>query len=194
MTHEELKELNSKMGYRARIDATRNVSELFGKTLTAIYGAEEGNDEIYFACSDGSAYLMYHEQDCCEIVSIEDICGDVQRLIGNPLTKAEEITNAPDLGNLDTWDDSYTWTWYQFATVKGYVTIRWYGESNGYYSESVDFIELCPPTEVKELTFEPKTTDKDSSYELQKQVYESLLAPIKGEYSIPFDETKVKTM
>lgn len=39
----------------------------------------------------------------------------------------------------DEWD-SHTWTFYRFVTMLGTVTVRWLGESNGYYSESVDFV------------------------------------------------------
>ena len=49
---------------------------------------------------------------------------------------AEEVTH--ESTNTE-YGDSQTYTFYKFATVKGYVTVRWYGTSNGYYSESVDF-------------------------------------------------------
>lgn len=39
------------------------------------------------------------------------------------------------------WGDEQ-WTFYKFASAKGYVTVRWYGESNGYYSTSVYFEEV----------------------------------------------------
>lgn len=115
---------------------------LLGKVITKIEGAEKGNDEIIFWCSDGTKYKMYHQQQCCESVTIEDICGDISVLIGYPLLMAEDISNECDENGLDNWEDSFTWTWYKFATIKGYVTIRWYGESNGYYSEDVDFEEM----------------------------------------------------
>lgn len=115
------------------------VSDLMGKTISSIRGAVKDNDVILFECTDGSMYLMWHEQDCCECVDIDDICGDINRLIGTPITKAEEVTDS--YGDCDN-DESYTWTFYHFATVKGYVTLKWYGSSNGYYSESVDFCKI----------------------------------------------------
>lgn len=119
------------------------INELLGKTLIEIEGAEADSEEIIFTCNDGTRYMMYHEQDCCEWVRIIDICGNINDLIGSPITMAEDVSNLCEENEpLSKYDVSYTWTWYKLATLKGYVTIRWYGESNGYYSEDVDFIQL----------------------------------------------------
>ena len=114
-----------------------DVSILKGKILKDI--KIEGNENIFFIDEDGIEYKMFHDYDCCENVYIEDICGDISNLIGSEIIMAEEVINR-DLSPLNEFDESYTWTFYKFATVKGYVTIRWYGESNGYYSERVDFV------------------------------------------------------
>ena len=114
-----------------------DVSILKGKILKDI--KIEGNENIFFIDEDGIEYKMFHDYDCCENVYIEDICGDINNLIGSEIIMAEEVINR-DLSPLNEFDESYTWTFYKFATVKGYVTIRWYGESNGYYSEKVDFV------------------------------------------------------
>lgn len=116
-----------------------NISELVGKTLISAQ-VNSDNDRIEFKDIEGGEYVMYHSQDCCENVSIESIDGDLNDLIGTPITQAEERTSNENQRN--HYDDSFTWTFYSFATVKGYVTIRWYGTSNGYYSESVDFQKL----------------------------------------------------
>ena len=118
------------------MNITANFSELKGKTLKEIRGLETGNDNVRFITEEGEVYRMFHDQECCEDVRIEDVCGDVDDLIGSEILMAEE---AREEGRLNEYDDSYTWTFYKLATIKGYVTIRWYGTSNGYYSEGVDF-------------------------------------------------------
>jgi len=117
---------------------------LLGKTLTAVEYDEIAKDQILFRCDDGKVFKMYHGQDCCESVYIDDVAGDFADLIGEPLLIAEESTSDtnPEGVKAPKYQDSFTWTFYKLATAKGYVDIRWYGESNGYYSESVDLEEV----------------------------------------------------
>ena len=114
--------------------------DLLGKTLSAVE-VNSTMDELVFTLDNGEQYMLYHKQDCCEAVSIEDICGDLSDLVGSPILMAEEASNSDD-PKPDDWDDSWTWTFYKLATLKGYVTIRWYGSSNGYYSERVDWCKV----------------------------------------------------
>lgn len=134
--------------YTSNWDSTAVFSDLLGKTLTKVEVKNEKDpdayhdDEIVFHTDDGKIYRMYHDQDCCESVSIESIVGDIADLIGNPITLAEEVTNQDLPAKEGDYDDSHTWTFYKLATIKGYVDIRWYGTSNGYYSEEVSFEEM----------------------------------------------------
>lgn len=113
-----------------------DIESLKGETLVdaQVLGADE---EILFTTDKGKKYLMYHNQSCCESVNVESIDGELSDLIGSPILMAEEVVNEGE----SEWGTS-TWTFYKLATVKGYVTIRWFGESNGYYSERVDFAEV----------------------------------------------------
>lgn len=121
-----------------------NISELLGLTLARV---DADNEEIRFTVTDGRVLRMFHHQNCCESVYVESIVGDLQDLVGEPILVAEESNAAPipdqvveallNSTRLDP-DESHTWTFYKLATRKGYVDIRWYGSSNGYYSESVD--------------------------------------------------------
>jgi hypothetical protein len=110
---------------------------LLGETLAHIDSVSGSDSRITFTSKSGRVWIMYHSQDCCESVEIEDIAGDFNDLVDSPILLAEVVTcddDHPQYG-------SGMWTFYKLATVKGYVTIRWFGQEN-YYSVSVDFEEM----------------------------------------------------
>ena len=120
-----------------------NINELLGKQLVSITG-RTGDDAMTFTTSNGEEYQLYHEQDCWESVSIEEIIGDLGDLINSTIVEAEEVHGGDDPAGWEPgeYTDSYTWTFYKLRTANGCVTIRWLGESNGYYGESVSFTKL----------------------------------------------------
>ena len=110
-----------------------NISDFKGLVFTSVVGLEQQSEEVIFTSSCCRKFKMYHEQDCCESVYVSDVCGDTSDLVGAAVVSAEER-----IIELKT----MTATFYDIQTTAGSVTIRWNGESNGYYSESVDIEEI----------------------------------------------------
>jgi len=104
------------------------------------------NDEVRLTTICGRVFMVYHRQDCCESVVIHDIKGNPRELVGATVrgVTEEAYHDDPDDVEIDPNDryESWTWTNITFHTSKGTVIFRWLGESNGYYSESVDLEEI----------------------------------------------------
>lgn len=155
------------MGYYDNV----GFADLKGKTLVEINADEEN---ITFITSTGESYDMYHDQDCCESVRVESVVGDLKDLLGHPLLLAEEVSNAENDDYKGEYYDSYTWTFYKLATIKGYVDIRWLGESNGYYSESVSVHKGREYTQEEVLNFVAKNGLKVQALTNQVSVTEQV--------------------
>jgi hypothetical protein len=110
-----------------------SVAPLIGKTFTKVhsYGEFDCNPCITFEVNDEIEYILGKRQDCCESFYLDEVHGDLSDLENTPIIQAEEST-----GSIPTASESGTWTFYKLATIKGHVTIRFGGESNGYYSEA----------------------------------------------------------
>jgi hypothetical protein len=112
--------------------------KLIGETITRVIRDDE---TITFDFASGLQCRFYHDQDCCESVAIDSVDGGLEDLVGKPLTDVEEFIGdefAP-VGWKDGGSESHTWTAYRFAVDGAAMTVRWFGQSNGYYSESVNF-------------------------------------------------------
>ena len=118
------------------------IDVLKGKTLVEVdRSLYDTNDALFFKTADGEFYIMTHDQECCENVSIDDICGDFADLLNEEILTAEELNNDYPVDE-ECVENTYTWTFYHLATFHGDVTIRWFGTSNGYYSESTELYKI----------------------------------------------------
>ena len=135
----------------AKDDCTSKVKvfkDILGKTINKITMTKDSSiggglvsDEILFETDDGKKYRMYHSQNCFEDVHIDEIVSNLSDIIGDELLIAESVSQeASDCEKCN--DESCSWTFYRFGTFNGSVTIRWFGSSNGCYSEEVEFEEI----------------------------------------------------
>ena len=112
--------------------------KLEDKILEAVIG-KEGDEVLLLITADKEVFKMFHKQTCCESVYLAEVIGDIQDILYVPILLAAESSQSFDEKGTDA---SYTWTFYKLVTRKGTVTLRWYGASNGYYSEAVSVAQL----------------------------------------------------
>ena len=124
---------NKPNGYLYRSNNRCKIDELVGKVVRGL-----AYDEDYFQIlTDDCVYIFHHEYDCCESVWLTQVDGIGDKIIGSRIVIAEEV-----LDEKDTEYGHITWSFYKIGTNKGMIDFRWQGESNGYYSESVDLIKI----------------------------------------------------
>jgi len=131
------------MNWDSMVDTQEGLRSMVGRVFVRVEGSV-GSGEMLFVDQNGERFLFSHFQDCCERVDINDIVGDLEDLVGEPLLVAEEVEGSVPADFDDEYVESYTFTFYKFATRRGYVDVRWLGESNGYYSERVNLFHEKP--------------------------------------------------
>lgn len=114
-----------------RYASTSKFEQIQGMTITAVVYKE--TTESLLIHLNTHVLEMIHHQDCCETVYLADVVGSFEDLIGYPLLEVSE-----SIVGIAAEDYSSTASYYNFRTIKASVQLRWVGESNGYYSETVD--------------------------------------------------------
>jgi hypothetical protein len=123
------------------------IEDLLGETIESVL-ISANDDQVILLLRGGVRVAFYHAPDCCEEVYLESVAGNLGNLMGRPITKATAVTNRAHLNEVDSGEDSFTWTFYELGANWGTVTFRWFGASNGYYAESVSMRRLEGTTGV----------------------------------------------
>ena len=144
------------------------VSDIVGKRVLAVNGLRKGSEAVDFLLSDGSVFEMAYHPDCYASCYILELDCAPEDFVDQVVLSAEVVSNSgaespPPPGEYAP--DSYTWTFVKFSTSKGHFTVRWYGESNGYYSETPSFTRL-PPDEARRVLSEKEQVLLDRAEEM----------------------------
>lgn len=91
------------------------------------------------------SYVFYSGAgDCGSEVYLADIYGGLKDLIGSPILTVKVSTSNDKPTDEEErkpekyrFQEEHTWTFLKISTIKGFVTFRWLGTSNGDYSEEV---------------------------------------------------------
>ena len=127
------------MNYKYDLEFNDGFETLVGETLTSL---EMQGDVLVFTCESGKVFEMGYIPDCCASCYLESGLEDAKDLVGQKLERAmvdSSYTTPEDYKHEWSEPESQTWTFYTLRTNKGTAQLRWFGSSNGYYSETPTF-------------------------------------------------------
>lgn len=120
---------------------------LSGMRIKSVDGLKKNSEETLIVFESGCALYMTHTQECCEMVRLVESSGlDAMELLGSVFAGVEISSSS----RRDDSGEGRTDTWISLLTSKGSTQLRWLGESNGYYSESIDFVALRPRAQAND--------------------------------------------
>ncbi len=111
--------------------------DIVGLRVAMVRGLEIGSEEIELV-TDHGPFRMNHDQACCESVDLAELDGSAEDLVGQVILAASQENDQSNGAYKEFGDHegSSTWTFFRITTIKGTVVMRWFGTSNGYYSET----------------------------------------------------------
>jgi len=116
--------------------------KMVGEIISEITLKTDDNnyEQLIFKTESGKIFKMFHENDCCEIVYLEDVIGGrLTDLLGETVVDVDIKTNSiKNNKNTEIYIEYY---FYEIKTNENTITLRWYGDSE-YYSAYVDFEEI----------------------------------------------------
>lgn len=129
------------------------MEDLVGKTFDVVTRGEFlGNTGVIFKTKT-QTYMLVHITCCCSEVYLQDVVGDLSDLENTEIITAEKRKGRTPPGSGGDWRDTIVWTFYEIATNKGSVTLRFCGEEN-YYSTAVHLIEIKKDGGYEEICFD----------------------------------------